>query len=89
MLVHTGEKNFACSICDKRFSLEYNMKIHERIHMGVKPHICEKCGHSFAQAANLKMHMQRHEREEEEYGTVIISRPPSLVKLPGDQQPWF
>ena len=45
--------------CGKRFSLDFNMRVHARIHTGDRPHRCNYpgCHKRFAQAANKKAHM--------------------------------
>lgn len=32
--VHTGERPYRCTICQKEFARSENLKIHERIHTG-------------------------------------------------------
>ena len=68
---HTGEKNFACSHCNKRFVDKRTMVRHERIHhritgndnrldeeVRVKHYQCSSCDKSFDDRSNMK----RHER---------------------------
>ncbi|KAF8000624.1 hypothetical protein HF325_004413 [Metschnikowia pulcherrima] len=60
MRSHTGEKPFACTECDKRFSRNGDLTSHMRSHTGEKPFACTECDKRSSHSGNLATHMRRH-----------------------------
>ena len=59
--IHTGVKEFTCSICYKPFCTKDRLMKHEfQVHSGQRPFVCELCPKTFTQKINLKCHLEKH-----------------------------
>lgn len=57
---HYKWKNFACDICDKKFSRGSILRNHRNTHTEVKPFGCNICEKHFRTQINLKVHRLRY-----------------------------
>ena len=57
MMIHTGNKPYTCTVCDKRFTGKGNMTQHMIIHTGDKPYVCTLYEKAFARKGDLQQHM--------------------------------
>jgi KRAB domain-containing zinc finger protein len=57
-MIHlVGEKPFKCTDCDRGFTVEQSLKIHQRTHTGEKPFKCTDCDRGFTDRSNLTKHV--------------------------------
>ena len=60
MRTHTGEKPYACDLCDYRAIQKGALTIHMRKHTGEKPYACNLCDYRTHDKSNLTTHMKTH-----------------------------
>ena len=56
MRVHTGEKPYTCSVCNRSFTYKAHVLRHMSVHTGEKPFMCHLCSQSFANKSNFIRH---------------------------------
>lgn len=59
-LIHKGEKNFICDVCDFRARSNHDLKIHKKKHTENRQYICNICAFAFKTSSNLQKHLRRH-----------------------------
>lgn len=56
----SGEKPYACELCEKRFSFHQSLRNHHFLHSEKKLFKCEICNTSFRQIGHLQSHKLTH-----------------------------
>ena len=49
-----------CSVCGKRSSRKYDLKVHMRTHTGARPYRCRYCHKTFVTSSYVKVHERQH-----------------------------
>jgi len=57
--LHTDEKPYGCTICDKRFRDSSGLRFHEKVHSDDRAFQCEQCIKSFVRLNEYKRHKKR------------------------------
>jgi len=55
-----GQKQYRCTVCDKRFTRKYRLIIHSRRHTGEHLYSCSQCEKSFSSPCSLCDHKNIH-----------------------------
>ncbi|KAL0853026.1 hypothetical protein ABMA27_012807 [Loxostege sticticalis] len=57
---HMNERDYACTVCDMRFTVPSKLAHHALKHSSIRPYQCEYCDKAFRWKKNLKTHVMAH-----------------------------
>lgn len=60
MRIHTDDRPYRCTLCDKGFRQSTDLRYHTISFHGEKKHQCQLCDKKFVLPTNLKTHMRTH-----------------------------
>ena len=63
MPTHTGEANFCCQTCGRKFKHKKELSLCEKRHQGRYDHACKDCDKKFLSKKKLDMHTRVHTGE--------------------------
>jgi len=77
VLIHTGQKDYRCPLCNHSTAEKQDLEVHIRRHLQEKPFKCQEpnCGASFATSGELKTHQISHNKNDKEVRFVFIQNP--------------
>ncbi|XP_054272868.1 oocyte zinc finger protein XlCOF6-like [Macrosteles quadrilineatus] len=58
--VHLPDSCYKCPECDKIFTSQVGLKIHQNTHSDDKPTMCKECGKTFSCVYNMRVHQRAH-----------------------------
>jgi hypothetical protein len=56
------DAQFACTLCDRRFTRKANLDAHLMSHAGGRPYTCTVCGRKFQRSNDCRRHEKTHEK---------------------------
>lgn len=59
ILIHTGEKRYSCTYCERSFSQSHELRTHIRKHIGDNTYQCKQCPCNFRFYRELRAHEQQ------------------------------
>uniref|UniRef100_A0A182NTD9 C2H2-type domain-containing protein n=1 Tax=Anopheles dirus TaxID=7168 RepID=A0A182NTD9_9DIPT len=65
MKVHSIDKKYKCTFCDRSFAQSNNLTYHLRQHTGEKPYQCDLCDKQFINKLHLTSHQKCHTNDKE------------------------
>lgn len=63
MVTHSGDVDYHCDTCNRKFYTHDNLEMHMRVHNGGKPFSCSYCKSSFDTTELLTEHMEVHTKD--------------------------
>lgn len=79
MRIHTGQRPYKCTYCDRAFTQSNDLTLHIRRHTGDKPYVCGICGDRFIQGTALATHrrMQGHYEDNQPtpFSSISVNNP--------------
>jgi Zinc-finger associated domain (zf-AD)/Zinc finger, C2H2 type len=65
--VHTKERPFECSLCDRKFAVKRALTLHVREHKQDWSHVCNYCGKGFLIKEYCEIHIRRYHTNEKPF----------------------